>query len=118
MFPCFEARPELELIITRTRDAMVECLIVRDFSRSWSRIRLSGVVGHLASSNHKGNVATAEFFIPWRNRALKAYYRMVLTCKGVPNAGVVGARDIGEESANRPCHQNVGCERHGSQLIL
>ncbi len=46
-------------------------------------------------------------------------YRIVLACKGVPtHAGVIGARDISNEFARRPQHQNVTCVWDGSQLIL
>jgi hypothetical protein len=46
-------------------------------------------------------------------------YRIVLSCKGVPeNAGAAAARDISEEFTHRPWHENVSCLWDGSQLIL
>jgi hypothetical protein len=46
-------------------------------------------------------------------------YRIVLACKGVPtHAGEAGARDISNEFAHRPWHENVTCIWDGSQLIL
>jgi hypothetical protein len=46
-------------------------------------------------------------------------YRVVLVCTGVPgDAGEAGARDITEEFAQRPWHQNATCVWDGSQLIL
>lgn len=46
-------------------------------------------------------------------------YRIVLACGGVPaEVGTVAARDIAEEFAHRPWHQNVRCDWDGSRLTL
>jgi hypothetical protein len=46
-------------------------------------------------------------------------YRIVLVCKGVPkNVGASAAREVAEEFAHRPWHQNVTCAWDGSVLTL
>ena len=46
-------------------------------------------------------------------------YRIVLSCRGIPeNVGEAAAREISEEFTHRPGHENVTCAWDGSQLIL